>query len=383
MYKSYDEELQLLIDKVEGTNDMEWEELADELDVRMHPDSLRKSFNVGRYSGYQVAKYYQDKFENEYCTEEEIARLEELRDEVYKEKCKLADKKREYNKELREEARYENLLESIECYMADMPELVIKPCADRVGDKEACLLLSDVHYGALIDNTVNYYDVEIAKVRLQTLCSKVIAQCQSNNVGTLRIVLLGDLINGAIHLQSQVESEEDIMSQIMHVSELLANFITEVSANVNTVKLYGVYGNHSRMTKNKAESRIVENFERLIFEYITMRTGLCVYTNGLEDWLIFSIGDKKIYISHGDRDNVNNVRAHAINVSGEIPDYIYLAHIHHLEVKDSNGTEVIVNGSLMGTDSYAMSIRCNTKPYQIMHVFDGDDENIIKLTVNE
>ena len=65
MPKSYEDELQLLVNKVEGVDDRSWEEMVDELGLSIHPDSLRKSFNAGCYSGYAVTKHYQEKFENE------------------------------------------------------------------------------------------------------------------------------------------------------------------------------------------------------------------------------------------------------------------------------------------------------------------------------
>ena len=99
MPKSYEDELQLLIDKVEGADDKSWEEMVSELGLSVHPDSLRKSFNGGRYSGYAVAKYYNEKFENEYCTSDEIDRLETLKTEIIKEKIKLSDTRREYKKD--------------------------------------------------------------------------------------------------------------------------------------------------------------------------------------------------------------------------------------------------------------------------------------------
>ena len=66
MARTYRDELDILVDKVEGNNDYEWTELVDELELNCHPDSLRKSFNVGRYSGYRVYKYFQEKLEDEY-----------------------------------------------------------------------------------------------------------------------------------------------------------------------------------------------------------------------------------------------------------------------------------------------------------------------------
>ena len=47
MPKSYEDELQLLIDKVEGADDKSWEEMVSELGLSVHPDSLRKSLAFG------------------------------------------------------------------------------------------------------------------------------------------------------------------------------------------------------------------------------------------------------------------------------------------------------------------------------------------------
>lgn len=44
----------------------------------MHRDSIRKSWYVGKYSGYNVYKYMQDKMEKEYSSDEEFVRLEKI-----------------------------------------------------------------------------------------------------------------------------------------------------------------------------------------------------------------------------------------------------------------------------------------------------------------
>ena len=104
-------ELDYLIRLVESEGSNDWNKAVVDLDANLHPDSLRKSFNVGRYCGYNVAKYYQELIESEYFTDEEFLRLESLRDELYKERVKLQDANREKRKYLREDARFENLLD--------------------------------------------------------------------------------------------------------------------------------------------------------------------------------------------------------------------------------------------------------------------------------
>jgi len=374
MARTYQDELDILVDKVEGNNDYEWVELVDKLDLNCHPDSLRKSFNVGRYSGYRVYKYFQDKIENELYTDDEIERLEGLRQELYKEKCRMQDQRREYNKLLRETARYEHLIDICRKQVAELEPLKLNTAYNpNPTSVEAVLIISDFHYGLEIDNVLNEYNIEIAKERLETLLQKTIYYCTTHRVQKLNLGLAGDLICGAIHLQSRVAAEEDLISQVINVSELLAHFINELKTYVPEVKVWGVIGNHSRVNADKKSNMPAENFERLIFKYIEMRVpNVVVATNGLEDWITFRVKDQLVFMTHGDKDSLNNIKLHAVNLLGQVPDRIYFGHIHHMNLKDDNGTEIVVNGSIVSTDEYAMGLRCNTKPYQILQIFDTD-----------
>lgn len=94
-FNTYEDELDYLIDKVENDyNTKTWVDMVDDLGLNVHPDVLRKSFTGGRYGGYAVAKYFKNK-ELTSSNSEEINRLETLREEVIKERMKLADLNRE------------------------------------------------------------------------------------------------------------------------------------------------------------------------------------------------------------------------------------------------------------------------------------------------
>lgn len=371
--RDYQDELDILVDKVEGVTDKDWVEMVEELELDVHPDSLRKSFTGGRYCGYQVYKYFQDKLESGY-TEEESKRLTELRQELYKEKCRVQDQKREYNKLLRESARYEHIVDVLKQEIDNVEPIKLNSVMSaNPTNVEAVLILSDFHYGFMVDNVLNEYNTQIANERLETLLKKTIYYCQIHRVETLHLGLAGDLICGAIHLQSRVAAEEDLISQVINVSELLANFINELKAKVPNVKVWGVIGNHSRVNADKKSNMPAENFERLIFKYIEARLpNVTVATNGLEDWITFKVKDQLAFMTHGDKDSLSNIKLHAVNLLGKVPDRIYFGHIHHMNIKDDNGTEIVVNGSIVSTDEYAMGLRCNTKPYQVLQIFDND-----------
>lgn len=378
---NYEQNLQTLIDKVEGNNDMDWCQVCDYIGVDIHPDSLRKAFATTEYGGYKVAKYLMDKTAKE-LTDDMMQSLQHKKDEEYKERVRLQDARREYNKNLRVEARYENLLSVMRDAINDMPEIEMHSKQVDFNCTKATLMISDLHYGAVIDNAVNFYNTDVCKERMNTLLNKVIKYCTIHRVKELYVNLAGDLVCGNIHLTSRVEQEEDVITQTMQVAELLSNFLAELSKHVDNIVVACVQGNHSRVTPNRKESLNQENFERIVFEYIKMRLpNIRMLRNGNEDWIAYNIGKRKVFLEHGDKSSVSSAREKAVNLLGYVPDTIMFGHFHHLELNDDNGTDVVVNGSVMGSDSYAVKRRLNTNPYQVMQVYDGDDTCTYKLTL--
>ena len=140
---NYEKNLQTLIGKVEGSIDMGWDEVCDYIGADIHPDSLRKAFATTEYGGYNVAKYLMDKTANE-LTEDMLASLEKKKVEEHKERVRLQDARREYNKELRAEARYEALCEVLQEAMHNGESLF--PSDGKFGEKH--LRIEDKHQKA-------------------------------------------------------------------------------------------------------------------------------------------------------------------------------------------------------------------------------------------
>ena len=368
---SYEQNLQLLIDKVEGRNDLDWQDACDRIGLDIHPDSLRKGFATTEYGGYAVAKYLMDKTASE-LTDDMLATLQQKKDEEYKERVRLQDCRREYNKKLREDARFENLVDAIREEIMALPKIELKSNEIKPTGTKASILVSDLHYGAVSDNVFNLYNVDVCKERMDTLLKRTLYYCALHRVDELFVNLCGDLVAGLIHVSNRVEQEEDIISQTMGVAELLSQFIAKLSEKVPSVRVVAVQGNHSRVHSNLSESVNTENFERIIFEYIAQRLNIPVMRNGAEDWICYDIGDRKVMLEHGDKTNLKQVKEKAVNLLGYAPDEILLGHFHHMEIIDKSGTDIVVNGSVMGTDSYAMKRRLNTKPYQVMRVYGED-----------
>ena len=310
-----------------------------------------------------------------------VEELEMLKDEIYKERVRLQDIQREKRKSLRSEARFENLVDVLKDEIRNLPPIKLNVCNRKADSEvEASIMLSDLHVGLIVDNATHYYDISVAKERLGELCSKTIKYCKLHNVNKLNVELLGDEISGIIQLGNRIEEEEDTISQIITVSELLSNFINDLKAEIPQVLVYAVIGNHSSVFANKKERSNKENFERLIFEYIKLRIGQKVITNGLEDYLVYKIKDKTVVLTHGNRDSLQNAKQHFVDLLGIIPNYIHFGHIHHFNIKDDCDTEITTNGSLISTDDFAVSIRKSTKASQVLIIY-GEDVCTYKLVL--
>ena len=80
MEKLTQEELDYLIEFVENEETNDWNRAKTDLKSEYHCDTIRKSFGVGKFGGYSVYKFMQDKIEQGFLADEEMIRLEKLRD---------------------------------------------------------------------------------------------------------------------------------------------------------------------------------------------------------------------------------------------------------------------------------------------------------------
>ena len=386
-FSSYEEELEYLIDKVDNPlNNKTWVDMVDELGTNTHPDVLRKSFTGGRYGGYAVAKYFMNK-QIECCTEEEQKRLEQLRDEVYKERCKNSDLLKEKRKCLRDEARFETLIDILKSEISNLKPIVLNEYKPTISSTKVYGIaqFSDWHYGKMVDNQWNYYDIDTTIRRANVIVDKIIEKSRVHNVTDLIVEINGDMIDGIINISARNVEEADVITQITGVSELLAQVINKLLPYYENIKVITTLGNHGRIFADKKFGTTKENFEMLIPEFLKLRLDnkVQVITSKGLDFVSYKINDKLICVSHGQNDKLSTVVADFSKVYREIPNEIHLGHTH--SYKDINDCDIYttVNGSLVGSDDYAVSLRKITKPSQNFIVYDGDDRCIYNLIIND
>ena len=382
--KSYEELLKECSDKVHKVSDMDWSEIAEKYKLDFNPDTLRKGSQPPLIGGTFVKEYYQWKDANK-NTKEETSYMDELKsikDEIYKEKRKLYDQRREYNKLLIHEARAEHLNEELinvaNKLATTLPLIAPEEWKPVHLKKEALACWSDWHYGMTTDNIWNIYNTEICKQRVNQLVYYTIEYLELNKIDALSIVLLGDAAHGGCHTSCRVKSEEDVCDQIMHVSELMAEAINEISKHVNHITVYSCYGNHLRTIQNKNDSVDSDNMEKLIPWWLKQRLKdnikVDIVESEYKEFTRIDILGHRICCVHGNLDKfkdlgvtVNTIFSKKFN---ETIDYTISGDKHHLEEFEQFGIESILIRSLCGTEDYANERRLYGKPGQTLVIFN-------------
>lgn len=368
----YQDLLDTLLEKSNGENDLTYEEICDNFGLSISPTTLRKSWN-SVCGGRAVYQYLTDKMDNLTETEEEIRRLQDIKRDLVKERIRLQDQRRIVNKDIREEARFENLKDAMLDAIGELEPIVWNDVDYKNNGKEAALLFSDIHYGLKIDTPLNYFDAEVCKERIAKLCEKTIKYCRLHNVTKLNVCMLGDFINGLIQQSSRVDQEEDCISQLMSFCEIVTQMLNELNKNIDEVVVYSTFGNHSRLIVNKKESVNRENFGRLVPFYLKARLPqLKIVDSHSVDYIEATIGGKKTVMTHGDKDTVDNCSVNFTRILGYMPEQIFLGHTHDFCNVDKDGVDVVINGCVDGQDEYALTLRRNSKPHQVLRIYDDD-----------
>ena len=364
------------LDKKEPFNNMGWGEIVDYLGLEYHPDNLRKG-------AYFVKKYndYLNSIENTSVSDEELyEKMLKKEIEMKKMATKISDMRNLVNRITKEQSRFEDMLECARDIAKDFNQskpLLSNPPVIKSGDKEGLLLISDWHIGLECSNHWNKFNTEIAKDRLSFLKQRVIDICLHNNVNKLNVCCCGDLISGIIHNNLRLENRENVVQQSILVVEMISELLTSLST-LFKVDFYYVVGNHERISANKNDSLDKENFGYFILEMIKYRCsnlmGLTIHENIIDDEIItFNIFDDEIVVTHGNNfGNLNTYIPKLTSMLGYVPDYVCVGHLHQHVEKTYGRTELIVNPSFSGVDSYAKNYGLVGKVGQKLMIFSKE-----------
>ena len=306
--------------------------------------------------------------------------------QLQQERQRFFDQRREFNKLLSQEGRKDHMYESLALAANNLAASIGIVFADSYynaetssGD-EAVLVFSDWHYGMKTSNVFNSYDTEICKQRVANTVNAAISRIQLHGCRKLHIVVLGDLIHGAIHSSARVASEELTCEQLMQASEILAQAVLKLSQYVEETFVYTTYGNHARTIQNKHDSIHRDNMERIVpwwlMQRLQMYNNITIMPEPENEFLFVNACGHDICAAHGDLDTVRCSPRLLTTIFqkkyGKDIEYILLGDKHHRESFNELGVTATVCGSLCGTDDYANDKRLYSHPEQLLLIVNPE-----------
>ena len=360
--------------KVKEGLDIDWQEIVNLCNINWSADHCRKTM-IGaiRHQDYIDSKT------KEQLESEQYEKLIQKELELKKEKVKVQDLKTQVNKQIRELARKENLGEILEEKLDKLnmqPRIINDEYKKRISSgRDMVCLISDIHYGVKTNNAMTPYDSDICKKKMNYLVNKTIDYSLENNIDKLYVLMLGDELSGLIHNTTRLEQREDVITQVLEVSELLSQAIIKLANNLPYVIVGIAQGNHTRVMADKKDSLEQENFTRLVKEFIKLKvkniSNILFLENEFDESIIeINIKGYNLIGLHGQNDRLNNISRLTEMFDKKI-DYVCLGHFHNAKEFENNKTEVIVNGCFSG-DDYAKRMRLYNKAIQKLLLFTNE-----------
>lgn len=297
--------------------------------------------------------------------------------ELRKERQKFYDMRNAFNKVIRERSRQEELNEILVSAVQSgaLPSLDYEPHFIEPSDNDLLVSLNDIHYGIDVHNAWNTYNPEICRQMMCRYLDRVIQIAERHGSENCYVFNNGDSISGKIHLTIQLANKENVIEQVKGVSELIAEFLAELSKHFNTVTFVSVAGNHSRLD-TKDNSPIDERLDDLIDWYLSARLQNFenVIIGGSEKidstMYILDIRGKTYCGVHGDYDG-SAAKISALQTMAQRPLYaVLLGHLHHNKVDEVQGVKTVMAGSFLGMDDFCVQKRIYGKPEQMVCVCD-------------
>lgn len=365
--------------KRDGLLDVKWVDIAEFFNNAFRADETE----------YRTESSYRKKFKNYIDAKnlsvkqnlDDVDMLEELSiklRELEKAKIKLRDERTDYQKSLREDARRESFIELVERAMKEKIDAFDYKASSVINsDNDMVVCLSDLHAGIEIDNWWNVYNTQILKNRLHKYLNEIHKIQKTHQCKICHVVLGGDAISGAIHENLRLQNNENVIEQLKIVITYIGEFIYILQEWFESINIYSVSGNHSRLNPNKEYHLKGEELEEMIPFCLKIqfaqndKVSVCDYMACKIDSTISAFktrGNKLFYVVHGDHDTPSNVVKNLTLMSGTKPDGIIMGHRHNNALSTEHGVKIIQCGSVVGTDDYCVDKRISGEPEQCVFI---------------
>ncbi|MCR8641532.1 hypothetical protein NV379_02575 [Paenibacillus sp. N1-5-1-14] len=308
---------------------------------------------------------------------------------------KVQSVKIEYNKLLRENARFDlkwdMVKDSIEKLPA--PDFQLDNFYSKDNDRVGVMSFADIHFGKYFKSINNEYSEEIATNRMQQLLYETLEIVNQQGFEHIHIINGADSIEGMSLRVSQLQSiSMGFIDQTIKFSKFIASWLNELSKHVRITYHHVPASNHSQIRPfNSSRSEFVsEDLEKIIMNYVH---DVLEYNPNVDvplyegDIIKLDILGYKVWALHGHqlKGKKNAIRDLSV-LHREFIDYLYIAHFHHagsltVGIGANNDIEVIQIPSVMGSDEYSDSLMTGAKAGALFSVFERGKGRAIEYKI--
>lgn len=294
---------------------------------------------------------------------------------------------------LRKEIGFQTVIKNVaEAKVIALPKVVApKPTvkAKKVVNEIGVLLLSDTHIGERVDKDdmggLNEYNFNIFTKRMKKLAvgiTSIKRKMQGYNLEHLEIIALGDMVgNSNIHEELASTSEETLIESIFNGALITSQFILELLTEFKTIRFTGHVGNHGRLSQKVTYKKRYVNYDYIYYLVLALmlrNNPRVTFDLPKSFWSILDVGGVKILALHGDGiKSWSGISWYGIqrtiykltdllNANNKQFSYVCLGHFHNAGSLSRTKGEVLLNGSLIGSNEYSLgSLFASTEPNQL------------------
>lgn len=291
-------------------------------------------------------------------------------------------------------AKYEQLISELESQLDVKAALEenpasqaqMKPAKVTGGDACAVLMASDWHAEEVVTsastNGLNEFNLSIAKERIRKFFSASVQLTEIQRTGVeidhALLWLGGDLMSGFIHEELSETNELTPTETVIWLKDQVAEGINYLRANFKHLTIVCNYGNHGRNTKKPRHATGYKNsYEWLLYRVLSDQITENVTWQIADSYFTYvDLYGRMIRAHHGDglkyQGGVGGLtipveKAIASWNKGRVADLDMFGHWH----QQMQNPRWVSNGSLIGYNAYAISIKAGYEPpQQTFFLFD-------------
>lgn len=325
--------------------------------------------------------------------DEYYKKLQMEKREIQKVKAQVQTEKLEYFRWIREEARDELITEKICNVISSLPSLDIPHHIYPVHNSRAyALIFGDEHYGAefelkgLFGDILNAYSPEIFEKRMWDLFNQTIEIIQKENIDTLNVFSMGDFSDGILRVSQLMKLRYGVVDGTIKYADFISNWLNELTKYVR-IKYQSTNGNHTelRMLGAPKGTFTEDNMGKVVSEFIKTRlkdNSNFEYIENPTGYIYAELVGNPILGIHGEVKNMSNAIKEFSSIYGIHIQYLLAGHLHHNKVEEVGVNQEVINiGSIIGVDSYSLTLRKTSNASAKLLVFEQNKGKTCEYTL--